>query len=240
MPRPPSALLNRFPDIQRRAQTAEQILFRPVFLYLRDRGFKDYMKSRKGQPTGLHMGCAHSPIPGWFNCDLSTWSRTVNFVDATRRLPFPDASFDFVFSEHFIEHLGLEEGRAFFRESKRILKPGGILRTATPNLRFAADLCTARTAAHERYIEWLCSTQIPGQPRSHATVINHLFRGWGHRFIYDAEFLSSLLGELGFRNMKPFAPEASDTAFLRGLEQHGKSVPKEFNELETFVLEATR
>jgi predicted SAM-dependent methyltransferase len=247
MPRPPSALLKGFPEIQKRTEAAEHLILRPVFLFLRDKNFRSYLKEReeKGLPKGLHVGCAFSPIDGWYNCDLRTWSRAVNFVDATRRLPFPDAAFDYVFTEHFIEHLTLEQGEIFLREAHRVLKPGGVIRTATPSLKFVGELCSAqRSPAHQRYIEWLCREHInnkwPGRPVSHATVINHLFRGWGHQFIYDADFLGQVLGRIGFRGMKQHLPEQSDVPFLKNLERHGKSVPREFNELETFVLEAIR
>lgn len=46
--------------------------------------------------------------------------------DATR-LPFPDASFDAVFSLHFLMHLNREQTQAVLAEAWRVLRPGGRL-----------------------------------------------------------------------------------------------------------------
>ncbi|HET9299275.1 MAG TPA: methyltransferase domain-containing protein [Candidatus Polarisedimenticolaceae bacterium] len=54
------------------------------------------------------------------------------------RLSFPDGSFHYVFSEHFLHHLFFDEAHALLRECFRILAPGGVLRTVVPD----ADLRT--------------------------------------------------------------------------------------------------
>jgi SAM-dependent methyltransferase len=49
-------------------------------------------------------------------------------------LPFGDASFDVVLSNHVIEHVGGEaEQVAHLAEARRVLRPGGILYLAVPN-----------------------------------------------------------------------------------------------------------
>lgn len=49
-------------------------------------------------------------------------------------LPFPDASFDVVFSNHVIEHVGGEADQlAHLAEMRRVLKPGGTVYLAAPN-----------------------------------------------------------------------------------------------------------
>ena len=54
------------------------------------------------------------------------------------RLPFDDASLDFIFSEHFLAHLFLDEAIELLRECARILRPRGVLRLVVPD----ADLRT--------------------------------------------------------------------------------------------------
>ncbi len=53
-------------------------------------------------------------------------------------LPFPDDHFSFGYSEHFFEHLFLDEACELFKECYRVLRPGACLRTAVPD----ADLRT--------------------------------------------------------------------------------------------------
>lgn len=48
---------------------------------------------------------------------------------AAEELPFPDSRFDLLFSVDVIHHVG--ERDAFFREGMRVLKPGGLICTAT-------------------------------------------------------------------------------------------------------------
>lgn len=49
------------------------------------------------------------------------------------RLQFEDASFSFIFSEHFFEHLFVDEALSLFTECYRILKPAGVMRVSVPD-----------------------------------------------------------------------------------------------------------
>lgn len=53
-------------------------------------------------------------------------------VDMTKRFPFPDAHFDYVTSIEGVEHI--DNHVAFFKEVRRVLKPGGKLYLTTPNV----------------------------------------------------------------------------------------------------------
>ena len=50
-------------------------------------------------------------------------------------IPYPDESFHAIVVTRMIEHLTLEENRKFLLEIFRILKPGGVVRLSTPNLK---------------------------------------------------------------------------------------------------------
>jgi SAM-dependent methyltransferase len=55
--------------------------------------------------------------------------------DATK-LPYPNDHFDAVISSDFVEHIADEQKVAMFAEARRVLKPGGVLVTKTPNLAY--------------------------------------------------------------------------------------------------------
>lgn len=59
-------------------------------------------------------------------------------ADMTKQLPFPDASFDFIF--HPVSNVYIEDVKPVFKECYRILKPGGVLISGLDNgLNFAFD-----------------------------------------------------------------------------------------------------
>jgi predicted SAM-dependent methyltransferase len=60
--------------------------------------------------------------------------RRLHYLDLTQPLPYPDAAFEAAFGSHVLEHLTPAEGEAMLRELHRVLRPGGIVRIAVPDL----------------------------------------------------------------------------------------------------------
>jgi len=73
----------------------------------------------------LQLGTSNSSIERWLNTDLLPTSNEVVYLDATRRFPFEDNTFDYVYSEHMIEHIEYDSALFMLRECFRVLKPGG-------------------------------------------------------------------------------------------------------------------
>ncbi len=211
----------------------------PLTLLLRRRLVARYLASEP-QPK-LHVGCSRHLLPGWLNTDLSILNRrNVVYLDARKRLPFPDHSFSFIFSEHFISHLTLPEGFQFFRECLRVLRTGGVLRTATLGWPFLARVMSSDDAPCREYVKWATDEIMRTGHYSRCLVVNNLLYGMRLRFIYDPECLGWALSRAGFSQIVPVAVGQSSHPELRGVEGHGNLIPPEFNELETFVLEATK
>lgn len=196
-------------------------------------------------PRKLNVGTGWTPKEGWLNTDidlaLSPGSSTT-YLDGTKPFPIPSASFDYIFNEHMIEHISYGDAVGFLRECHRILKPGGKIRIATPDLRFLIELYNnEKTPVQERYIKNVAATSLAKLPFvTDAHVINHFYYGWGHIFIFDAPTLIRLLGSLGFHDPVQFSVGESDDPELIGAETHGKVIGKEFNDLETMVIQATK
>ena len=81
----------------------------------------------------LNVGCGYNYHPDWINLDLYQ-SKFVQYYDIRNRLPFSDNSVDVVYHSHVLEHLGKSEGQKFIAECLRVLRSGGIIRIAIPDL----------------------------------------------------------------------------------------------------------
>ena len=189
----------------------------------------------------LQIGCGPYPLEGWMNTDLTTNYRTGNpiFMDAGKPFPIPDASFDYVYSEHLFEHLTHPQATNMLKECYRIMKPGGIIRIATPNLQFLVDMYAhPEKSANKAYLEF--DAERSGLPFSPAYTISRFHTSWGHQIIYDPETLSRFLESVGFNDIRQCEMSKSDHEALCGVEQHFKSLQYEYNLLETMILEARR
>lgn len=174
----------------------------------------------------IHVGCGPKNIfPDWWNVDIRSFKGVDTMMDVTKEWPFQDIQF--VYGEHFLEHLPLDGAVNFLISSGNSLKQGGIIRLTTPN------------------IEWVVRNQYPTNNSSYEAkiegtfTINRAFHGWGHQFLYSQEFLQNLLEELGYENIKFFEYGISNTPDLSYLERHGKFRKKD-NIANLIIVEATR
>ena len=189
----------------------------------------------------LQIGCGPYPLEGWLNTDISSnlSKGSPMFMDAGKPFPLPDASFDYIYSEHLFEHLTYPQATNMLRECYRVLKPDGIIRIATPNLKFLVDLYEhPEKGINREYIEF--NAERSGLPSSPVYTVNYFHTSWGHQIIYDIEALSAFLEEVGFKDVVPCEVSKSSHEALNGVEQHFKAFRYDFNQLETMVVEARR
>ena len=110
----------------------------------------DYLKSNKVKK--MQIGCGKNLLEGWLNTDL-IHSETVVYLDAGKSFPVESETFDFIYSEHLFEHLRVEQQINMLNEGYRILKKGGIMRIAMPNLEFLYNIYSnPNTPVHEDYV----------------------------------------------------------------------------------------
>jgi predicted SAM-dependent methyltransferase len=189
----------------------------------------------------LQLGTGPTVMPGWLGSDIAPLSDETMYLDATKPFSFPDATFDYIYSEHMIEHVSWRDGLKMLSECRRVLKPGGVLRVATPDLAVMAGLLTDHREIARRYITWVQEFAFKDTPvRSTAFAINCAFSNWGHKFIYDAETLELTMRLAGFNGTRRCAPGQSGDPHLAGIETHGVNVcAPEMGDFETMVIEAT-
>jgi predicted SAM-dependent methyltransferase len=205
---------------------------------------KDYVE--KHRIRKLQIGTGPNLLEGWLNTDAHPGQKGVVFLDARKPFPIGDGVFDYVFSEHQIEHLSFGQGIFMLREVNRILKPHGRIRIATPNLQTLTRLCSAKkkNRLQKKYIDWLFDTsrvlpEMSGHGRTGCFVLNNAFRNWGHQFLYDPETLRKVMVSAGFKEITSHLPGESDDVALRNIESHARSVgvDEEIDRFETMVFE---
>lgn len=81
----------------------------------------------------LNIGCGRNYRDGWINLDLQR-SRFVVYHDVRKKLPFQDNEVDVVYHSHLLEHLSRTQALRFIADCYRVLKPGGIMRLAVPDM----------------------------------------------------------------------------------------------------------
>jgi len=155
-------------------------------------------------PARLHLGCGGTLLAGWINVDLVGQPANIHW-DLRHRLPIPDGSVDAVFHEHLLEHLPLPAALPLLRESRRLLRSGGILRVGVPDV--------------ERYIrdyvelDGYAATNRPNRP-TRLLALGELVYGYQHRSLWDRSTLCLALQEVGFEHVsvRPFGDSAIEPA----------------------------
>ena len=89
-------------------------------------------------PVLVNIGCGVVWHPDWVNLDMRPVSSKVRAWDADDGLPFEDGSVDGCYASHLLEHLSREGARRLLLECRRILRSGGVLRLAVPDLEMIA------------------------------------------------------------------------------------------------------
>jgi len=144
--------------------------------------------------------------------------------DLKKGIPFPDESFDVVYSSHFLEHIDVEAVGPFLYEVYRILKMGGVARIVVPNLQALIRCYLASVKKlesgdesalkeHERAVHRLFDQMVRKQSagtsaqRPFVRAVERLVRGGPakigelHRWMYDKHTLRDLLKRVGFTDI---------------------------------------
>jgi len=165
--------------------------------------------SLKKESRILEMGCGRGEFlneftklgMNGFGIDLSNFAKDycnnaeIKVVDVSKDpVPYPDNSFDIVFSKSFIEHFYYPE--EIFKEAYRVLKPSGILINLTPEWNYIYksfyDDYTHRTPFTKKSLEDI--HHIAGFKNVEVQSFKQLPILWSDNFIIRKTF--SVLSEL--------------------------------------------
>jgi SAM-dependent methyltransferase len=111
--------------------------------------------------------------------------KQIHYLNVTKRFPYPDNTFRYVFSAHMLEHLYPDEAEFCLREVRRVLQPGGLVRIVIPDL----DRIVASYDPHNP--EPTLDSIYQGNRRNSHERARH----WWH---YNETSLRALLQRIGF------------------------------------------
>ena len=88
----------------------------------------------------LNLGCGEKYVksPEWLNADMLPVGEDVVRCNFLNGIPFESNRFELVYHSHVLEHFAKADGEKFIAECFRVLKPGGVIRIALPNLEIIA------------------------------------------------------------------------------------------------------
>jgi predicted SAM-dependent methyltransferase len=172
--------------------------------------------ARSTPPLRIELG-GIAPRPGWVVTNAN-WN-THLYLDATRPWPVEHGSVESVFADNMIEHLTLDQARAFLRNAHTALQPGGTIRLPTPDVEAAARYYLGEDEASAAAV--LGMHRRAGWVAEHSTDLLRVpFTEHGHHvgYLYDEPSLSAELKRAGFHTIRRCATGQSEKPALRNLE----------------------
>ncbi len=82
----------------------------------------------------LNLGCGATFNANWTNVDFVSTGKDVIAHNLLAGVPFEPNTFEVVYHSHVLEHFPKNKAKHFIKECYRVLKPGGVIRIAIPDL----------------------------------------------------------------------------------------------------------
>lgn len=156
----------------------------------------------------LHLGCGPKSImKEWWNVDIRSFPGIDEEMDVTKEWKYIDC-FEYIYGEHFIEHLNIQDAYQFLCYANKSLIADGKIRLSTPSLEWVVKTHFTFTDSDETSCNQTLKT-------------NRAFHGWGHRFLYSKAFLELILRASGFCDITFFEYSQSKDPELTNIESHG-------------------
>lgn len=126
-----------------------------------------------------------------YNMIISCKKNDITYADATKKIPLLDNSASCVYSCHMLEHIPRNKLNVLFKEVKRVLKPGGIIRIGVPDL----DIAISEYEKNKDADEFMKSLLVEPPPiNSIIEKLKLLLIGYRqHQWMYNKKSIVSLL-----------------------------------------------
>ena len=177
----------------------------------------------------LEIGSGNRPTEGYEHLDINPDCPCVEYVTPMDKIPVDDNIFDKIKAIHVIEHQPWKNTLDTLKEWVRILKPGGTLQIATPNLRWIAQSYIDATQGNASEI--LKDTDVMhSEEIKYLTLVGNIDYGlwanfkimssggtWDQHFAcFDARILSMFLIKAGCS--ETYVDHDGDSLVIRGIK----------------------
>ena len=145
-----------------------------------------------GDAIKLNLGCGTHPLPGFVNVDLLKAAGVDLVADVGGPLPFESGAVALIYASHVLEHFPTDDVPRVLGEWRRVLRDGGTLLVAVPDLeRIAARLVNDPGWFTPPHNPWLGA--IYGGQKDDYDF---------HKTGFTAPWLAYLLAQSGFGDVK--------------------------------------
>ncbi len=143
----------------------------------------------------LNWGCGTDPDPGWINSDRKPGPGIDVSCDILEGLPLMSESIDYAVSVHALPEVPYPDLLPALRELRRVLKSGGVLRLALPDL----DNAIAAYVNNDR--DYFLIPDEDAASLGAKLAVQLTWYGYS-RSIFTYDFTEELLGKAGFEDVR--------------------------------------
>jgi predicted SAM-dependent methyltransferase len=204
-----------YAEVRTRAQVIAHETLTLMCAPLLSRRFRKAVVSAQ-EPVKVNVGAGNVRVDGWINTDVAVRSL---YLDLTKPWPVSAGSIDRIYGDNVIEHFPLPVCRSVLRYCWDVLREGGRIRLATPDVERTAraylenpQLTAAHLDRHRRH-------GFPAEYAVDMLRITYAYHGHHLGYCFDYAALSAELSAAGFVDVRRYEAGQSDDPLFRGLER---------------------
>jgi SAM-dependent methyltransferase len=160
----------------------------------------------------LNVGAGRFRHSHWTNLDLKESDLSEDWMGddinhdllANTKIPQEDDSLDAIYASHVMEHIPQNSVEYFFKDAKRMLKPGGIMRISVPNTDLAIN---AFLRDDKRFFEEFYSERCNGISMSNLLVRYVATQAVDTKFSKNSLHKIDKLNNMGYQEILNFLSE---------------------------------
>ena len=154
----------------------------------------------------LNWGCGAVGEPGWINSDIKDGRSIQISCDIREGLPLDSDSMDYVVSIHALPEIHFNDQLTVLRELHRVIKPGGVLRLALPDIDRSIDAYRRRDSSF---------FLVPDEDAASVGgkfIVQLVWYGYSKTF-FTSDFIEELLFKAGFGRVEHVAYQVTASEF---------------------------